>query len=137
MAKPSAWVKPPNARDDVPRVEHDGEGLASLLSYLAGAEPEVLDAIARDLARIVPQVRLRRDTVAGNVRMPRERIIVGDQEIWRTIEEEVPGHRFSLNVVCRALRDHPEVDRWKKMLRPGELWASVGEAWLLDRAGHG
>lgn len=233
MAKPSAWVKPPTAKDDVPRVEHDGEGLASLLSYLAGAEPDTLDAITRDLARVVPRVRGIRTFPATVSRRRRERIIVGEQEIWRTIEEEVPGHRFSLdfgagrivpadllsegtvlalgllvmlrhprcprlvllddvdralhfeaqaelvrclreirgirpdvqivctshspylldhfeleevrltamdprgNVVCRALREHPEAERWKKMLRTGEFWASVGEGWLLDEADHG
>ena len=35
---------------------------------------------------------------------------------------------------CRRLSDHPESERWRKMLRTGEFWASVGEDWLLEAA---
>lgn len=228
MVRPSAVES-----EEVPRVEHDGEGLASVLSYLAGAEPDTLDAILKDLKRIVPQVRGIRTFPASVTRRRRERIAIDDQAIWRSFEEQVPGHKFSLdfgtgrvipadllsegtvlalgllvvlrqprcprlvllddldsalhmeaqaelihclrdvlsarpdlqisctshspylldnfkleevrltaldaagNTVCRPLHEHREVERWKKMLRPGELWASVGEEWLVKEQSDG
>lgn len=37
--------------------------------------------------------------------------------------------------LCARLSEHPEFDRWKELMTPGELWSSVGEAWLKQRAG--
>jgi predicted ATPase len=223
MAQPSA------ASAAEPRVEHDGEGLASVLNYLAGADPATIDVITQDLARIVPDVRGIRTFPASLTRRRREKITVGEHTTWTTIEEEVPGHRLSLefeggrivpadllsegtvvalglvtvlrqprcprlvllddldralhpeaqaelarclreirsarpevqilctshspylldqfeiaevritaqdaegNTVCRPLGEHPEIDRWRRLMRGGELWASVGEDWILGR----
>jgi predicted ATPase len=33
---------------------------------------------------------------------------------------------------CGRLSDHPQSAQWRKMLRTGEFWASVGEDWLLE-----
>ena len=33
---------------------------------------------------------------------------------------------------CGRLSDHPQSAEWRKMLRTGEFWASVGEDWLLE-----
>jgi predicted ATPase len=33
---------------------------------------------------------------------------------------------------CGALSKHPESAQWRKMLRTGEFWASVGEDWILE-----
>lgn len=224
----SVMAQPSEARSAEPRVEHDGEGLASVLNYLAGAEPATLEAITRDLTQIVPQVRGIRTFPASLSRRRRERIVIGEQTTWTTIEEDVPGHRFSLeladgrivpadllsegtvialglltvlrqprcprlvllddidralhieaqaelirclralrsarpevqivctshspyvldhfeidevrltaldaagNTVCRPLGAHPEIERWKKLMRAGEFWASVGEEWLVQ-----
>lgn len=211
-----------------PRLAQDGEGLASVLSYMAGAAPDVLEEIRRDLSAIVPQVRGIRTFPTPIQRRQRERVTIGDQAVYRTFDEEVMGHRFSLDmgagrlieadllsegtvlalglltalrhpqcprlvllddidgalhtaaqvelvralrsilasrpgvqVVCTShspdlldqvmleevrvmaldkdgyakcsrLSDHPESEQWRKMLRTGEFWASVGEDWLLE-----
>jgi predicted ATPase len=31
---------------------------------------------------------------------------------------------------CRKLTDHPDWERWKGSMRPGEFWGSVGEDWI-------
>jgi hypothetical protein len=40
-------------------------------------------------------------------------------------------------VITARLDEHPEVDRWKDVMTPGEFWSSVGEDWLkeLEREG--
>jgi len=81
-----------------PTVEDDGDGLASVLNYLAGAAPEVLEEIRRDLTAVVPQVRGIR-TFPARVRQKRqERIVIGDQAVHRVFEEEVAGHRFAIDM---------------------------------------
>ena len=32
--------------------------------------------------------------------------------------------------VMRSLTDHPEYERWKDLMAPGEFWSSVGEDWI-------
>lgn len=34
--------------------------------------------------------------------------------------------------VCGKLTDHPEFEKWKDEMAPGELWSLFGEKWLLD-----
>jgi predicted ATPase len=34
--------------------------------------------------------------------------------------------------VCGRLSDHPQFDRWKTEMLPGEFWSMVGEKWLRD-----
>lgn len=36
-------------------------------------------------------------------------------------------------VTCARLSDHPQLDRWKEFMRPGEIWSMVGEEWVRDR----
>lgn len=81
-----------------PRLEDDGEGLASVLSYLAGAEPEALEAIRRDLAAVVPEVRAIRTRLVRIERKLRQALTVGDQVVYPSFDEPVMGHRFSLDM---------------------------------------
>ena len=37
------------------------------------------------------------------------------------------------NVVIDGLTAHPDYDRWKDVMLPGEFWSTVGEKWLLDK----
>ncbi len=32
-----------------------------------------------------------------------------------------------------ALTDHPDFERWKEAMRPGEFWSTVGEQWVGER----
>jgi energy-coupling factor transporter ATP-binding protein EcfA2 len=36
--------------------------------------------------------------------------------------------------VCRKLTDHPNWEKWKGRMRPGEFWGSVGEDWVTAPA---
>lgn len=47
---------------------------------------------------------------------------------WASFEEVL----VCQGAVVRRLSDHPEADQWRKLLRAGEFWISVGEAWLME-----
>jgi predicted ATPase len=34
--------------------------------------------------------------------------------------------------VCGRLEDHPQFDKWKGEMAPGELWSLFGEKWLVE-----
>jgi predicted ATPase len=33
----------------------------------------------------------------------------------------------------KALSEHPEYDRWKDVMAPGEFWSTVGESWVVQK----
>jgi predicted ATPase len=35
--------------------------------------------------------------------------------------------------VCGRLDEHPDYERWKEAMTPGEFWTHVGEDWLLKK----
>jgi putative AbiEii toxin of type IV toxin-antitoxin system len=37
-------------------------------------------------------------------------------------------------VMCAGFGDHPQIDRWKEIMRPGEIWSMVGEEWVRERS---
>src|SRR5512140_451873 len=37
-------------------------------------------------------------------------------------------------VMCAGLSDHPQIERWKEIMRPGEIWSMVGEEWVKERS---
>jgi len=39
--------------------------------------------------------------------------------------------------VCGRLADHPQFERWKDEMAPGELWSLFGEKWVADRSQAG
>ena len=52
------------------------------------------------------------------------------QEI-RLMTTNSDGH-----AVCGRLNDHPEFERWKDEMAPGEMWSYFGEKWLLGKEGE-
>ncbi|HUU96907.1 MAG TPA: AAA family ATPase [Phycisphaerae bacterium] len=40
------------------------------------------------------------------------------------------------SVVAGRLHEHPEFERWKDEMKPGEFWSTVGEDWLKDKKGE-
>ena len=34
--------------------------------------------------------------------------------------------------VCGRLEDHPQYEKWKDEMAPGELWSLFGEKWLVQ-----
>jgi predicted ATPase len=37
------------------------------------------------------------------------------------------------SVACARLDEHPEFEKWKEEMTPGEFWSLVGEKWVRDR----
>jgi len=37
-------------------------------------------------------------------------------------------------VQCAMLDRHPDFDRWKDEMSPGEFWSAVGESWVAEQA---
>jgi len=35
--------------------------------------------------------------------------------------------------VIKPLTDHPEYERWKNLMAPGEFWSTVGESWITQQ----
>ena len=36
------------------------------------------------------------------------------------------------SVICGRLDEHPEFEKWKETMAPGEFWSLVGEKWLVE-----
>jgi len=39
------------------------------------------------------------------------------------------------SVACGRLDEHPEFEKWKEQMTPGEFWSLVGEKWLVETGG--
>jgi hypothetical protein len=35
--------------------------------------------------------------------------------------------------VVKSLTEHPEYERWKDLMAPGEFWRTVGESWVTEQ----
>ena len=42
----------------------------------------------------------------------------------------VTGLRDDGSAICARLEDHPEVERWREAMTPGEFWSHVGDDWV-------
>ncbi len=50
---------------------------------------------------------------------------------WLKPEEvRLTGFLEDGSSTIRELADHPEFDRWKDEMTPGEIWSTVGEEWI-------
>lgn len=47
-----------------------------------------------------------------------------------TDEVRLTGFLEDGSATIRKLSDHPEFDRWKDVMTPGEFWSTVGEDWI-------
>lgn len=45
-------------------------------------------------------------------------------------EVRVTGLRDDGSAICARLEDHPEVERWREAMTPGEFWSHVGDDWV-------
>ncbi len=82
--------------EEEPRMAANGEGLASSLAWMAGAKPDLLTAIATDLAQVVPGVRrilTHRERIVDRVM---EKVDIDGQPIWRPVDRPRIGDRFSI-----------------------------------------
>jgi predicted ATPase len=91
-------VRPSVVEHEVPRLAHDGAGLASVLAYLAGTHPDRKEAIEADVAAIVPWFKR---VLVRNTKVPRlttRPFAVGREAVNVPVEEEVWGHRFAVEI---------------------------------------
>nr|WP_246523551.1 ATP-binding protein [Gemmata palustris] len=56
-----------------------------------------------------------------------------NQLAWN--EVRVTGLRDDGSAICARLEDHPEVERWREAMTPGEFWSHIGDDWVkkLDK----
>jgi predicted ATPase len=38
------------------------------------------------------------------------------------------------SVLCAGLNEHPEFEKWKESMLPGEFWSMVAEDWIRERS---
>jgi energy-coupling factor transporter ATP-binding protein EcfA2 len=50
-------------------------------------------------------------------------------------EVRVTSLRDDGSAICARLEDHPEVERWREAMTPGEFWSHIGDDWVkkLDK----
>jgi len=221
-------VAPSYSEEPVPHMESDGEGLASVLAYMASNEPDDYQAILEALPDVIPSVEAMRFPRAAVTRTVSEVIEVEektfthrvDREYWgnsiefdmqgapripihlvsegtlfvlgvltvlmgpgrpqvvllddidRALHPKAQGDLVALlrklldqnpdmqivatshspylldhlqpaevrltmlrddgSVACGRLDEHPEFDKWKESMTPGEFWSLVGEDWLVE-----
>jgi len=51
-------------------------------------------------------------------------------------EVRVTGLKDDGSAICARLEDHPEVERWREAMTPGEFWSHAGDDWVkkLDKS---
>ncbi|AUX46054.1 hypothetical protein SOCE26_075570 [Sorangium cellulosum] len=84
------------SEDDVPRVEYDGGGLASVLQYLQGLRDGTLEMIEQDLATVVHGAQRIRALPARVRRREKQRISVDGQDFWADQVHDRTGARFEV-----------------------------------------
>lgn len=81
-----------------PRLEYNGEGLASTLQYLQGLRDGTLEAIEQSLARVVPRAKRIRALPTKVRRRERKRVTVEGQDFVTEQEHDRTGARFEIEV---------------------------------------
>ena len=77
--------------EKAPRIEYDGEGLASVLQEMLTARDGRFEAIEADLAKVVPGVRRIRSTRARIVRTEKVRVSIDGHDSWSEQQREYTG----------------------------------------------
>ena len=82
-----------------PRLASNGDGLATLLAYLAGADRDAIEAIEGEL-RAITQITGRIRTLPDEIWVTeRENIRIDEQVVQRTTRRQAAAHRFEVEVV--------------------------------------
>ncbi len=107
-------------------------GVLAALSVHEGPQVVLIDDLEKGLhpkaiSSFVQQLRGLQDSQLQIVATSHSPYLIdcveADEVLLTSIDEKG-------NVVIRPLTDHPEYDRWKGMMAPGEFWSSVGEDWI-------
>ncbi len=120
--------------------EHTSEGTLmalALLALLLGPQPPQLLMIDDLEQALHPGAQQRLVTLLRAVlaQRPALQILATTHspdlvDACRPDEVRVMGGSPASGVLARPLSDHPEADKWLKLLRVGEFWSTVGEDWL-------
>jgi predicted ATPase len=110
-------------------------GLLTALSSQPGSPLVLIDDLERSLhpkalSDLVAQIRAVQEQRPGlqiiaTSHSPYLIDCVGADEVLLT---SLDDNGYS---VVRSLTDHPEYERWKGFMAPGEFWSSVGEDWII------
>jgi predicted ATPase len=90
--------------DEVPRMEPDGSGLASVLAWMKGAAEDEIALITSDLRKVVAGVKRIRTLPERVTRQQTEKLVIDGQPVFRPVTETRLGDRFSIE-----FDDGPEV----------------------------
>jgi hypothetical protein len=55
-------------------------------------------------------------------------------DLFKVDEVRVMALAPSRQTRVRPLSEHPDLEKWKFGTQTGELWASLGEDWVLEKA---
>jgi predicted ATPase len=132
LAAPS-FVSKPN-----PTVAHDGFGLPSALAYFGPEPPSVL--LLDDLDHgLHPKGQMHLvdffHSLLQSEEFSESQIIATSHSPYvlnqlMPNEVRVMALRDDGSSICVPLSEHPEFDRWKDAMTPGEFWSHLGDDWV-------
>jgi predicted ATPase len=82
----------------------------------------------RALAELVGQLRRITETTGAQILATSHSPYLLDA--FRPEEVRLTGFLEDGSVTIRSLTDHPDFERWKDEMMPGEFWSMVGEDWI-------
>ncbi len=113
-------------------------GLLAVLFSSSGARTILLDDIEKGLhpravGELVTQLRRIQEAAPGLqiIATSHSPYLVDhlEPEEVRLSAIDADGHSVFAN-----LTDHPDYERWKNQMAPGEFWSAVGEDWVVEHA---
>lgn len=84
-------AKPSYSEHRLPRVEHDGDGLPSVLAYMALNQPDDFAAMQEAFKEVIPAVKRVRFDRAPVGRTERETVTIGEDTLSRRVQREYLG----------------------------------------------
>ena len=88
---------PSYSDDETPRLEIDGEGLASVLADLAGRSPEAFQSIQDAASQVIPTLARIRTRRAKVHEVYQEEIRIDDEALTRTVDRDLWGQQLVLD----------------------------------------
>jgi len=81
---------------EIPRIEFDGSGLASVLAWMKGAAEDEFAEITADLRQVVPGVKRIRTLRERVTHRRMDKLDIDGQPVWRPVDESQIGDRFEI-----------------------------------------
>jgi predicted ATPase len=87
----SELAKPSYSDREWPRVEYDGQGLASVLAFMALNDPEAFDELISYMCGLIPHLKRIRFRKAPIRRLEKEYLRIGDETVERRTKRSYQG----------------------------------------------